>query len=351
MSEELESMAVYYHTDESIVQQSEHTKSKVLVRNPFVRRDRTWRLLGLIKVLVGLVLVPLRLIFCFLLLVFVWTLVRILALGVNRKDLAYHPLVGFRRACIAFLIRRGARVLLLLVGFVWISEENRTVVPPDCIVVSNHISFYDILYFLSAFAPPFVAKQGVKDIPFVGFIAEIMECIFVDRENRTSPSATSLIALRLERIDLLNISFSSWMAPSALVMFPEGTTSNGDCLLRFHTGPFVQKRTIQPIVLQYSFGDTDPAFIGLTFFHFLRILSEPYYMLRVNFLPRYVPSEEEKVNARLFSENVRRRMATRLNCTPVDLSYRDRVGRKLSRCGLEFVSLHPDTTSIVGTED
>ncbi|GJD06135.1 Lysophospholipid acyltransferase LPEAT1 [Galdieria sulphuraria] len=333
-----------YYTDDSIVQNhSEHTKSKLLVRNPFVRRDRPWRLLGLIKVLVGLVLVPLRLLFCFLLLVFVWILIRILALGVSRKDLAYHPLVGFRRACISFLIRRGARLLLLIVGFVWISDESRTVVPPDCIVVSNHVSFYDILYFLSAFAPPFVAKQGVKNIPFVGFIAEIMECIFVDRENRTSPSATSLIALRLERIDLLNISFSSWMAPSALVMFPEGTTSNGDCLLRFHTGPFVQKRTIQPIVLQYSFGDADPAFVGLSFFHFLRILSEPYYILRVNFLPRYVPSEEEKTNGRLFAENVRRRMATILNRAPVDLSYQDRIRRKLSRCGLEFVSLHPDT--------
>jgi len=238
--------------------------------------------------------------------------------------------------------------LLLLVGFVWINEENRTVVPPDCIVVSNHVSFYDILYFLSAFAPPFVAKQGVKDIPFVGFIAEMMECIFVDRENRTSPSATSLIALRLEKIDKLNVSFSSWMAPSALVMFPEGTTSNGETLLRFHTGPFVQKRPIQPVVLQYSFGDADPAFVGLTFFHFLRILSEPYYKLRVNFLHRYVPSEQERADGRLFAENVRRRMATVLNCEPVDLSYRDRVGRKLSRCGLEFISLH---ATIAGTSE
>jgi len=348
MSEELEAMAMYYTDEFPRQNDSEHTKRTTLVRNPFVRRDRPWRVLGLIKALVGLVLVPLRLVFCFLLVVFVWFLVRILSLGVNKKDLAYHPLVGFRRACISFLIRRGARLLLLLVGFVWINEENRTVVPPDCIVVSNHVSFYDILYFLSAFAPPFVAKQGVKDIPFVGFIAEMMECIFVDRENRTSPSATSLIALRLEKIDKLNVSFSSWMAPSALVMFPEGTTSNGETLLRFHTGPFVQKRPIQPVVLQYSFGDADPAFVGLTFFHFLRILSEPYYKLRVNFLHRYVPSEQERADGRLFAENVRRRMATVLNCEPVDLSYRDRVGRKLSRCGLEFISLH---ATIAGTSE
>lgn len=252
------------------------------------------------------------------------------------------------RACISFLIRYGARLLLLFVGFIWIEEENRITVPPDCIVVSNHVSFYDILYFLSAFAPPFVAKQGVKQIPFVGFIAEIMECIFVDREKRTSPSATSLIALRLERVEQLNISFRSWMAPSALVMFPEGTTSNGECLLRFHTGPFVQQRSIQPVVLHYSFGDADPAFVGLTLFHFLRILSEPYYVLHVKFLPRYLPSEEEKANGRLFAENVRRKMASALNCTPVDLSFQDRVVRKLSRCGLEFISLTRDS-GIIGT--
>eukprot|EP00871_Galdieria_phlegrea_P006056 jgi/Galph1/938/GphlegSOOS_G5629.1 len=273
----------------------------------------------------------------------VWLLVRILSTGVSREDLAYHPLTGFRRACISFLIRWGARLFLLVNGFLWIREENRSTVPADCVIVSNHVSFYDILYFLSTFAPPFVAKQSVRRIPFVGFIAEMMECIFVDRDNHTNRSATSLIALRLERVQQLRLSLSSWTAPSPLVMFPEGTTSNGDSLLRFHTGPFVQRRPVQPVVLKYSFGDTDPSFVGLTFFHFLRILSEPVYFLTVRYLARYVPSDEEKANPKLFTENIRQIMADGLDCHSVDLGYDDRIRRKLSRCGLEFISVFEDS--------
>jgi len=50
MSEELEAMAMYYTDEFPRQNDSEHTKRTTLVRNPFVRRDRPWRVLGLIKV-------------------------------------------------------------------------------------------------------------------------------------------------------------------------------------------------------------------------------------------------------------------------------------------------------------
>lgn len=101
-------------------------------------------------------------------------------------------------------------------------------VAPDhpVLLASNHVSWLDIMV-LSAVAPvSFVAKKDVASWPFAGTLARLQRSVFVDRERRTSVGATANeITLRLK-------------AGDAIVLFAEGTTSDGNRVLPFRSSLF-----------------------------------------------------------------------------------------------------------------
>jgi 1-acyl-sn-glycerol-3-phosphate acyltransferase len=100
-------------------------------------------------------------------------------------------------------------------------------VPPDSgLTASNHLSYLDILVF-SAVAPcSFVSKQEVRSWPAVGWIATLAGAVYVDRSRRSEthsvlPEMQSALANHVR-----------------LVLFPEGTSSDGSSLLPFHSSLF-----------------------------------------------------------------------------------------------------------------
>ena len=101
-------------------------------------------------------------------------------------------------------------------------------VPADgaVLIVSNHTSWLDIPV-LSAVAPvSFVAKKQVGTWPFVSMLAKLQRSVFIDRERRqASGVAASEIKLRLD-------------AGDAIVLFPEGTSSDGNGVLPFKSALF-----------------------------------------------------------------------------------------------------------------
>jgi lyso-ornithine lipid O-acyltransferase len=94
------------------------------------------------------------------------------------------------------------------------------------LVVANHVSWLDITV-LSAVAPvSFVAKKEVAGWPFAGTLARLQRTVFVDRERRISVGDTaSEIMERLAGGD-------------AVVLFAEGTSSDGNRVLPFKTSLF-----------------------------------------------------------------------------------------------------------------
>ncbi len=94
------------------------------------------------------------------------------------------------------------------------------------LLVSNHTSWLDIPV-LSAVAPvSFVAKKEVASWPFVASLARLQRSVFIDRERRTDVSrATTLMLDRLS-------------AGDSIVLFPEGTSSDGNRVLSFRTSLF-----------------------------------------------------------------------------------------------------------------
>jgi 1-acyl-sn-glycerol-3-phosphate acyltransferase len=132
-------------------------------------------------------------------------------------------------------VLRILRVRLTLVG-----------VPVDgkpCLVASNHVSWLDIP-ILSAAAPvSFVAKREVRHWPFFGILARLQRSVFVDRERRhTTGKSRDEMRERLA-------------ARETIVLFPEGTSSNGLRILPFKSSFFGAAEhddvVVQPVTLAY----------------------------------------------------------------------------------------------------
>jgi len=89
------------------------------------------------------------------------------------------------------------------------------------LMVANHTGWLDIVVF-SAVAPiSFVAKSEVGTWPFFGTLARLQRTVFVERTRRSrTGAARDSIAARLAEGD-------------TLVLFPEGTSSDGNAVLPF----------------------------------------------------------------------------------------------------------------------
>lgn len=94
-------------------------------------------------------------------------------------------------------------------------------IPKSGLLVSNHLSYVDILVIASVTPSMFVAKREVKSWPVFGFFAKLAGTVFVDRERRT-------------RVGQTTGEIETALHHGALVvLFPEGTSSNGETVLPF----------------------------------------------------------------------------------------------------------------------
>ncbi len=98
------------------------------------------------------------------------------------------------------------------------------------LIVANHTSWLDIPV-LSAVAPvSFVAKKEVGGWPFVATLARLQRTVFVDRTRRSQ--AAEAAGVMLERL----------AGGDALVLFAEGTSTDGNRVLPFKTSLFAAVR-------------------------------------------------------------------------------------------------------------
>jgi 1-acyl-sn-glycerol-3-phosphate acyltransferase len=104
--------------------------------------------------------------------------------------------------------------------------EGRIASDRPVLVVANHVSWLDIPV-LSAVAPlSFIAKSEVGSWPFVSSLARLQRTVFVNRQRRTTVGkVASEMSKRLEQGDVL-------------VLFAEGTSTDGNRVLPFKTALF-----------------------------------------------------------------------------------------------------------------
>lgn len=93
------------------------------------------------------------------------------------------------------------------------------------LLVSNHVSYIDIIALGSVAPVIFTPKSDIAGWPVIGFLARLIGSVFIDR-NRTR-TADNLQAIR-----------NALAAGSMVSLFAEGTTSDGKRLLPFRSAYF-----------------------------------------------------------------------------------------------------------------
>ena len=119
-----------------------------------------------------------------------------------------------------------------------IIERDRPPENVQCIYVSNHLSYLDIPVIGRALKASFVAKEDVSSWPIFGFLSNLQQTIFISRErNKASDGRTNL-----------DISIENG---TSLILFPEGTSTDGQEVLPFKSSlfsiVFSEKRKSIPI--------------------------------------------------------------------------------------------------------
>ena len=120
------------------------------------------------------------------------------------------------------------------------------VFPAVGVLLANHQTYMDIAVLASLRPCVFVSKAEVARWPVVGWMTKMAGTVFVERGRGGSAAAASVGMLAAAR------------AGVPVVVFPEGTTSNGDGLLPFRGGLIAEARVaelaVTPAVIRYTLG-------------------------------------------------------------------------------------------------
>ncbi len=116
-------------------------------------------------------------------------------------------------------VRGGCRLLLRLLSVRVTVHSAGPQLP--ALILANHISWLDILAVMGHVPCTFVAKREVQEWPLVGWLGTKLGVVWVDRGRKRD---------LLQAIPALHAQLA---AGHSVVLFPEGTTSNGAQLLPF----------------------------------------------------------------------------------------------------------------------
>lgn len=112
--------------------------------------------------------------------------------------------------------------------------------------MSNHQTWYDTITYVFKYFPSYVSKESVKHYPVFGGITTNLKSIFVQREN--AENRHQVMKDIKDRVHNIN---SGKLFPPVII-FPEGTTSNGSYLLSFKRGAFESLEPVKICCLKYS---------------------------------------------------------------------------------------------------
>ena len=122
-----------------------------------------------------------------------------------------------------------------------VGKSNLNNVPK--LYVSNHLSYLDIPVLGSTLNGRFIAKNEISNWPIFGYLSKVGNTIFINRNLRFLKKNKSIIYDFISKGD-------------SIILFPEGTTSDGMRVLKFKSSLLTsleQKNIlIQPIVIKYE---------------------------------------------------------------------------------------------------
>ncbi|HKP10995.1 MAG TPA: lysophospholipid acyltransferase family protein [Blastocatellia bacterium] len=201
------------------------------------------------------------------------------------------PLIPFRRArgrWRGFILRRGAKAIAALLNLKVTAVGTRP--PSPFFLAANHLSYVDIIVLATQANCRFIAKKDVSAWPLIGLLCRGVGTIFIDRENRR---------------DLVRVNRAVGQALAAgggVVLFPEGTSSQGATVLPFKPGLLELAAraglAVSYAALSYSVpGDQTPAHLSVCWWGDMTFVKHLASLLRLGAIEATLVFGREPIRA------------------------------------------------------
>jgi lyso-ornithine lipid O-acyltransferase len=163
-------------------------------------------------------------------------------------------------------------------------------IPFSGLLVSNHLSYLDIMVYSAITPCIFVSKKEVKSWPVFGTLATMAGTVYINRKRNADAHRVRNEVAEALREGLL------------VVVYPEGTSSDGSGVLPFKPALFQSaveaQAEITPAHIHYWLEDGDPrtdvAYWGNMSFlpHLLKLLGKSPIQARVTFADRRIRAKD-----------------------------------------------------------
>lgn len=271
-----------------------------------------------------------------------WRGARIVALLALAFGMAIVVGLSFRRIRPEPLARWWYRRLLAVLHITVHWHGTRD--PDARLIVANHISWLDIAVIGAEQPARFIAKHEVREWPVIGWLAQAAGAFFIRRGGGSSKALVERLQPHMQ-------------SGGSVVLFPEGTTTDGTSVRVFHARIFdaavATQCPAQPMALRYGHAPDGTAvapFVGDDDFlpHLLRIIATPSLTVDARLLPpvdfsagRAAMSRQARLAvlaaldmaespALTRTETVRKKTATSV---PEPLRHSDKAAENLRRAG------------------
>ncbi|TMS01887.1 Lysophospholipid acyltransferase LPCAT4 [Larimichthys crocea] len=288
--------------------------------HPFIHQVKMTRAQRIRGIVLGSILFPIRVTLAALLFLIMWPIARLRMAGLSEEERS-RPVEGWRRWLLHPIILSLSRATFFALGFFWVKVKGRMADLKEApvLVVAPHSSFLDMLVLCPTQLATVVSRSENNSLPVIGALLEFNQSVLVSRKDRESRKKA--VAQVTERLT----SDGHW---PQMLMFPEGTTTNGSALIKFKPGAFLAGVPVQPVLLRYpnKLDAVRWTYKGTTWVEALwHTTSQFYTNMTIEFLPVYNPSQEEKNDPNLYADNVQKLMAKALGVPATDYVMEGRV--------------------------
>ncbi|XP_031785282.1 lysophosphatidylcholine acyltransferase isoform X2 [Nasonia vitripennis] len=302
--------------EDEILSEEQPVSTDIL--NPFVHRlelDTTYDKLK--TAFLTIALLPIRLMAITALVIMAWLLACVGLHGLSEEDLRRAPLKGWRRKVVPWLCLLGRWTYQAGGMKIVVRGKQASRAEAPILVVAPHSTFIDGgIVYVTGF-PSIIVRRESGLNPFIGKLINYTQPVYVWREDPNSRQNT--VKEIIERAT----SKEDW--PQVMI-FPEGTCTNRSCLITFKSGAFYPGVPVQPVCIRYpnkldtvTWTWEGPGALKLLWLTLTQLNSS----CEIEFLPVYKPSEAEKLDPKLYANNVRRLMAEALQIPVSDYTYDD----------------------------